>query len=206
MLPSCVVGNDVLHISCYLLNRVNVYPCSGRYLLTNNTLDHAPSHFKLVKTNLFIADLLGAFLHSNFTWHSRWILTLAVFDWVRHLDRYCFMMMWPGAAHSLKTTEIWCSRYTDVCYIVKFYMKLKLDHLFRKTLYMTKHFYKLLWSTHRLLEVIHKTLSYYPYHDVSIWKNRHSLCNHQYSDNFTNALSHNYNIHKRRRCTSLKYL
>jgi hypothetical protein len=29
-------------------------------------------------TNLFIANLLGAFPHSNFTWNSRWILTLAV--------------------------------------------------------------------------------------------------------------------------------
>jgi hypothetical protein len=36
-------------------------------LLTDNTLfvaDHVPSDFRLV--NLFIADLLGAFLHSEF--------------------------------------------------------------------------------------------------------------------------------------------
>lgn len=98
-----------------LLNKVNVYQFSGSYLLTSNTLDHAPSHSKLVKTNMFIADLLGAFLHSYFTWHSWWILTLAVFYWVRHLDHYCFMMTWPGTAHSLKTTELWCSWYTDVC-------------------------------------------------------------------------------------------
>jgi hypothetical protein len=55
---------------------------SDRLFVTDNTLilvAHTPNHFKLFLTALFIADLLGAFLHSSFTQNLCKILkTLAV--------------------------------------------------------------------------------------------------------------------------------
>jgi hypothetical protein len=61
-----------------LLNTVNVFWCSDRLLLTDNTLlivAHAPVASNLL-TKLFIADLLGAFLHSNFSRNSRWTVKI----------------------------------------------------------------------------------------------------------------------------------
>jgi hypothetical protein len=54
-----------------LLDMMNDFWCSDRLLLTDNALivaDHVPRDFRLV--NVFIADLLGALLHSNFTHNS----------------------------------------------------------------------------------------------------------------------------------------
>jgi hypothetical protein len=66
---------------CHCLpNTVNVFLCFNR-LLTSNTLlivSHTPSLSNLL-TSLFIAKLLGAFLHSNLTQNSHWtVIRLAV--------------------------------------------------------------------------------------------------------------------------------
>jgi hypothetical protein len=71
MLSSCVAEKDGLHISWNSASmpaqQDDVFWCSDS-LLTDNmllTVNHAPKPFKLVSC-LLIADLLGAFLHSNF--------------------------------------------------------------------------------------------------------------------------------------------
>jgi hypothetical protein len=71
-----------------------------------------PSYCHPVISHLFVADLLGAFLHSDFTQHSCWTwITLSVSKifLLKHMLFYCVQhcsMMPLGTTHTLMTFRI----------------------------------------------------------------------------------------------------
>jgi hypothetical protein len=52
------------------------------------------------------------------------------------IDHSCFVALPQGAAHSLKSTELRDGKYSDVAVYLDNYIQLKLDRIFRKTLYI----------------------------------------------------------------------